>query len=956
MPTEVPSGEETLAGTGDAETARREITFKRGAMVGRYVIIERLGAGAMGVVYKAFDPELDRAVAIKLLLGDGSRKGAIGRSRLQREAQAMARIAHPNVIAVHDVGTVRGRVFFAMELVDGEPLGVWLTRTSPPVAEILKVFRMAGAGIAAAHAAGVVHRDFKPDNVLIDEEGRPRVLDFGLARQGAERIEGAGKDPHPQSSSTFDVQLTRTGAVMGTPAYMAPEQFAGKPSDERTDQFAFCVALHEALTGERPFRSYSFATLSAAVVRGNRTYTAGAKALDPAISAALDRGLQTSPDERFGSMTELLEALSPAARSSAGLIMVGVAVLATATAAAYGLGKKNAAPPAEPEPCADAGVAIDALWTEERRQSVLSAFERSGAFNGPSMGVRVVKVLDEHAAAWTEAAGRSCAMAGHERVFTEELAFRSGECLGESLSTFERTIEAFADVDVDRVQSSLSSVEGLPKPESCNEINWLELQVGVPFELELRAALSEVSDEVDKASHARAANDARGCLEQISAMEPRVRELGFGPEIARLLAIRAACELAVGEARDSERTRERAFEAALAAADDLTGLKIASTTAHVLATTTDEFDAAETWIRRAEALLKRHDLKRPEYVVPILNVRGILAARQNQTEAAIEHFEQVAALTRDDPASAERYIAGLSNVGVSLANTQRLDEASAAFRDAVEFASEHWGPRHAMTATQQTKLAQVLVMQGHFETGRTAHKEALEGLRAADDQPRLTIVYALTSLGVVERKLGNLAVAKSLYEEAYEMREQLDALQTSEAAPLFLALGNLARLDEDDEGAERWYRRALDVQTGRPAIVRADTMALVAAVRLERGDGPGARTLNQNAEALAIEADSDTNRGRRGSVLYTIANNWDTAGNRPRALKLFEQAERLVVGTSDEHRISQYRVEYARALAAEGLTDRALEILQAAQVQLAALPYPKQLVVDAQALRDELES
>lgn len=956
MLTEVPSDEETLVGTRDGEAARRELTFERGATVGRYVIIERLGAGAMGVVYKAFDPELDRAVAIKLLLGDGSRKGAVGRSRLQREAQAMARIAHPNVIAVHDVGTVGERVFFAMELVDGEPLGAWLERRRPPASEILKVFRMAGAGIAAAHAAGVVHRDFKPDNVLVDREGRPRVLDFGLARQGAERTEDTGAGAHPQAASTFDVQLTRTGAVMGTPAYMAPEQFAGDPSDERTDQFAFCVALHEALTGERPFRSHSFATLSAAVIRGNRTYTAGAKALDPAILAALDRGLQTSPDDRFASMTELIHALSPAGRSSAGLMMVGVAVLATATAAAYGLGKKNSALPAEPEPCADAGVAMDALWTEERRQSVLSAFERSGAFNGAWMGVRVVKVLDAHAAAWTVAAARSCAMAGHERVFTEELAFRSSRCLERSISTFERTIDAFADVDVDGVQSSLTSVEQFSKPASCNEVSWLELWVGVPFDPELRAAVSGVSEDVRKASFARRSGDARGCLEQLSAVEPRVRELGFGPEIGRLLALRAACELAAGEAKTSEQTRERAFEAALAAADDLTALKIASTTAHVLATTTDEFDAAETWIRRAEALLQRHALKRSEYVVPILNVRGILAGRQNQNEAAIEYFEQVAALTRDDPAGADRYIAGMSNVGVTLANAQRLDEAGAAFRDTVEFASEHWGPRHEKTATQQTKRAEVLVMQGQFEAGRAAHKEALEGLRAGNDQPRLVVVNALTSLGVVERRLGNDASARTLYEEAYELREQLDALHTREAAPLFAAMGHLANIEDDDEGAERWYRRALEVQTGAPGIVRADTMGLLAEVRLEQGDEAGSRTLNQNAEALALAADRDVTLGRRGPVLYMVASNWAKLGNRPRALELFEQAEGFVKGTNDEHRVSQHRVEYARALAAQGLTDRARQVVQAALIQLAASPYPKELVAEAQALRDELEA
>jgi len=954
MPTEAPSDEETLAGTRAGEAARRGITLERGASVGRYVIIERLGAGAMGVVYKAFDPELDRAVAIKLLLGDGSRKGAQGRSRLQREAQAMARIAHPNVIAVHDVGTVGERVFFAMELVDGEPLGAWLKRTKPEVAEVLNVFRKAGAGIAAAHAAGVIHRDFKPDNVLVDKEGRPRVLDFGLARQGADRAEDSGSGAHPEVSSSFDVQLTRTGAVMGTPAYMAPEQFAGSPSDERTDQFAFCVALHEALTGARPFRSSSFATLSAAVVRGERAHTPAADALDPAVLAVLDRGLQTSPDARYASMTALLDALSPTERSPAGLILVGVAVLATATAAAYGLGKKNAAPEPEPEPCADAGAAMDALWTGERRQSVLSAFERSGAFNGASMGERVVKVLDKHAATWSEASGRSCAMAGHERVFTEELAFRSAQCLGGSLAAFEDTLDSFDSVDVVGVQSSLSAAEHLPDSVSCNAVSWLELQVGDPQDPELRAALSEVSPTISKASDSRHAN-ARSCLEQLSTVEPRVRELGFGPEIARMLAVRAECELRAGDPSAAAKTRERAFEAALAAADDITALKVSSTTAHVLATTTDDFAAAETWLRRAEALLRRHDVKRSAYLVPVLNVRGILAARQSQTEVALGHFRRVAELALEDPAGADRYLAGMANVGATLANAERLDEAAAALRESVEFADEHWGPRHEKAATSQAKLAQVLARQGRYQQARTAHVKALEALRAADDGPRLALAYALLSLGVVERNLGAHAAAKAYYEESYEIREQLDALETSEAAPLFTAFGLLATVQEEHEDAGRWFRRSADVLEEAPVLRRGNALALLALARINQGDEAEARTLNQDAEAAVLSARGEVTLGDRGTTLYMVASNWSRLGNHPRALTLFERAEELSKGKNSAYRVSMHRVAYARALQAEGHDDKALEVVGRALDQLEVSPYPKELVAEAEALRDELQ-
>ena len=224
-----PSSEETIMSTGGAPARRSDAPLSRGELLGRYVVLERLGQGAMGIVYKAFDPELDRAVALKLLIGEGTETG---RARLTREAQAMARVSHPNVIAVHDVGTHDGRVFFAMELVDGTPLGDWREVREPSVTMVLDVFRQAGAGIAAAHAAGIVHRDFKPDNVLVDATGRVRVLDFGLARRGADEV--ADSDHALEGP----VDLTRTGAVLGTPAYMAPEQFSGaaapKPRSRRS--------------------------------------------------------------------------------------------------------------------------------------------------------------------------------------------------------------------------------------------------------------------------------------------------------------------------------------------------------------------------------------------------------------------------------------------------------------------------------------------------------------------------------------------------------------------------------------------------------------------------------------------------------------------------------------------------------------------------------------------------
>ncbi|MBA2543935.1 MAG: serine/threonine protein kinase, partial [Deltaproteobacteria bacterium] len=235
--------------------------LERGTALGRYIVIDVLGEGGMGVVYSAYDPELDRKVAIKLLQArpdsSAGSQGTSGQTWLLREAQAMARLSHPNVIAVHDVGTLSGhRVFIAMEQVDGVTLRVWLRDKVRPWREVIQIMTAAGTGLAAAHASGLVHRDFKPDNVLVDNNGRVRVMDFGLARlhpdETGERLDRQS-DALIEARSPLSAPLTIAGTVIGTPAYMAPEIGDGMLADARSDQFSFGVALYEALYRGRPF-------------------------------------------------------------------------------------------------------------------------------------------------------------------------------------------------------------------------------------------------------------------------------------------------------------------------------------------------------------------------------------------------------------------------------------------------------------------------------------------------------------------------------------------------------------------------------------------------------------------------------------------------------------------------------------------------------------------------------
>ena len=270
---------------------RSQKVLTAGTRVGRYVIRDVIGRGGMGVVYGADDPDLHREVAIKILRHDFARTQPDAAKRIVREAQAMAKISHPNVVAVFDVGTFDDQVFIAMERVHGGNLRGWIAKQDS-IGAIVDAFVAAGHGLVAAHDAGVVHRDFKPDNVLVADDGRVRVTDFGLALdEASERL----SEPDMLSSGSL--------VIAGTPAYMAPEQHAGANVDPRTDQFSFCVALYEALYGKRPFTGSTRSALADAVAEGRISVAPVGSRVPRTLREIVLRGLSPTPGDRFPTPT-----------------------------------------------------------------------------------------------------------------------------------------------------------------------------------------------------------------------------------------------------------------------------------------------------------------------------------------------------------------------------------------------------------------------------------------------------------------------------------------------------------------------------------------------------------------------------------------------------------------------------------------------------------------------------
>ena len=326
----------TAAGTDVADDAPAHV-----GQIGRFIVLRRLGAGGMGVVYLAYDNALDRKLAVKVIRGLSPDPEMT--LRMQREARAMAKLSHPNVLQIYEVGESEGSLFLAMEYVDGGPLGAWLSDHAPSAMAsgtsaarfdwraIVGIFVQAGRGLAAAHQAGLVHRDFKPDNVLVGADGVARVADFGLARL----LEEAPQESIARRTTELALLATLTGTrgIMGTPAYMSPEQHAGAPTDARTDQFSFCVALWEALHGERPFTGETMEALAQAIARGLPAEPPAGSRVPAWLRAALLRGLAADPERRWPSMPALLAVLTddPLARRRRRLLTAAAALAGVAT-------------------------------------------------------------------------------------------------------------------------------------------------------------------------------------------------------------------------------------------------------------------------------------------------------------------------------------------------------------------------------------------------------------------------------------------------------------------------------------------------------------------------------------------------------------------------------------------------------------------------------------------------
>ncbi len=795
-----------------------QATLARGAAIGRYVVLGLVGRGGMGEVYAAYDPELDRKVAVKLLRvkpGNGVSLTE-GRQRTLREAQAIARLSHPNVVVVYDVGTFRDQVFIAMEFVEGNTVTFWLQAQTRSWQEVLRVFRAAGRGLVAAHEKGLVHRDFKPDNVMVGRDGEVRVMDFGLARQMNEKSEPApaGRAPLPvtqsgedleedgmetillngparpavtpplgtnlQSSSSssgmFEMQLTRTGAMMGTPAYMAPEQFLGTPTDARSDQFSFCVALYEALYGERPFGGNTMFALTTAVVQGQVRDAPPNSKVPPWLRKVPLRGLRPQADDRYPSMQELIEALGKNPRSARrrAAIAGGAALLSLGLAFAIHQSLATHRSICEAGPTHLAGI-----WDlpgsvpgePARAGAIRRAFLRTGKSYANDVFATVSRILTGYAQSWARQYREACEatqVRGEQSAEVLDLRMR---CLQERLGGLRALTNVFSEADGEVVENAVNAANNLGTLDRCEDVPLLRSVVRPPDDPTTRARVADLHQKLAQLKALFDAGRWREGLKDGPALVTAAKSVGYQPLIAETLALMGTLDLKADDSRAAETALTDSYLAADASKHDEVRAEAATNLVWVVGYLQGRFDEAQRWARNAEAVLQRlggHEQLRAW----LLNNLGGIYEMRGEQEAALR-AQQDALLLKEKTLGPDHPDVGASqgNLAVVLEALGRNQEALEHVDRSIEILENGLGAGHPELATQLSNRGEILNALGRDRDARASFEKALIIWERELGLDNRNLAYALTGIGVSYIAEGDPGSAIVPLERAFKIRE-----------------------------------------------------------------------------------------------------------------------------------------------------------------------------------------
>jgi tetratricopeptide (TPR) repeat protein/predicted Ser/Thr protein kinase len=780
-----------------------------------YVLLHRLGRGGTGVVYAAYDEKLDRKVAVKLWR-QGRDKGP---GRLVREAKAMARLADPNVAQVYEIGEVEGLTFIVMEFVDGVTLKRWLVAMPRSRREILAVFQAAGSGLRGAHAKGLVHRDFKPENVMLRDDGRVLVLDFGIAR-----IDDAGPPLELELGSKVDSlsgttsTLTRDRlptdpvlrAVTGTPAYMAPEQFLGRETDARTDQWSFCVALWEALHGQRPYMGGTVAELCLAVTQGRRTMPEHGTV--PAwLRKVLERGLAVDPAERWPSMDVLLEAMAadPTRRRRWIATAAGAGVLVAAgLGGTYVVREQRRAEAIAA--CEAEAAAIGADWSDETRRALEQGFLATELPFAASAWERAQERMGAYARDWSQLYSHTCREARVEAQRSEAAYAQVADCLDERRATFAGLVGAWAEADDQAVIRATTAATSLPSPSTCTSDLWLARRIDPPAAS--RVEVAALRERLERVAALQLVGSYDHALAEAQASLQAAQALGWRP-------LKAEAELMVGDSYEDlgkyEEAREatwQAFLEALGGGHDLVMLQAAVKLTAILGPNLARHEEALRWGQHGAMLIERLELGETVHQASLLRAIGAVQWKQGAYDEALASLER--ALEIDEAALGPEHpdiAASLKMLGNVEFERGAYDRALARYQRALSIKETVLGPDHPDIAGLLDNIGAVRGTQGARDEALELHQRALSIKEAALGPEHPAVAGSLVNVGVELQYRGERTRALASYERALRIWEATLGPDHPHVASVLNNIGNIHTKLGAHEQALAAQRRALAI-------------------------------------------------------------------------------------------------------------------------------------------------
>ncbi|MCX4240885.1 serine/threonine-protein kinase [Paraliomyxa miuraensis] len=943
----VPSAEVTLAGvdgegrpsleltiTGD-DSALHEPTrpLDAGAAIGRYVVLQRLGAGGMGVVYAAYDPELDRKIALKLLLpGTG---GPVARARLLREAQALAKLSHPNVVALYDVGTVGEQVWLAMEFVQGKTLGAWLG-TPRRWTEVLAMVRSAGEGLAAAHAAGLMHRDFKPDNVMVGDDGRVRVMDFGLARLHASAM-SYDPDEVPTSSmreTSALLSVTRVGAIVGTPGYMAPEQLGRGELTATADQFAFCVTLWEALYGERPIEGDTWMEISDHLLSGRIRTPPTGREVPRWLRHACERGLAVEPAQRWPSMRALLDTLATGrtrARTRQGLIAVGaLAVMGIGAEATrrYDLAERAAA-------CEAAGSEIETAFGPARAQELRAALVGTGVSHAATTASKTLPWLERQATAWREARVEACLDAEVRGRWDVATLDRSLWCLDERRMELESLVDELTLADADVLQKAVTAAAGLAAIAPCRDERALGLLAPPPDAS--REGVRAVRAKVTRASNLERAGRydkglvlVREALSEAEALQWRPLVATAQQRLGSLLEKSGAFAEAEAMLADAY------FQAAEVQATEL-AFESASLLVLVVGNRSARHPEGRHWARLAELALtglgEDEGLRRAElllYLALIDDATGASAAARERGERALAIRERL--LGPNHPAVAAS-LKNLANVHLNAGTYGQAEQLSAR---ALAIYEQELGPEHPAVAFALLELARVHSSNGAYAKALPLLERSLAIVEPALGPEHPHVGAVLNNIARTHTALGRYDEATQLQQRALAIFERSQGPQHPNVASSLTDLAQAHMAVGAHDRAGPLHERALAIFEKAYGPVHADvarSLAYLAAVELASGRYERAVPLYERSIDV-FEQSLGPDSPDLATCLGHLGNAHMTAGAHDRAAPLYERSLAILERTLGPAHplVAHPLVALAQVELAQGRVAAAVPLLERAVV------------------------